>query len=242
MGTAVKPYKDQETGKKEQVATMFNNIAGRYDFLNHFFSMGIDILWRKRTIRILKKEQPKMLLDLATGTGDFAITARRLKPDKIWGVDISEGMLEVGRQKIKKKGLDQMIEMKLGDSENLPFEDGTFDALTVGFGVRNYENLEQGLGEMRRVLREGGTAAILEFSKAKKFPTKQLYNFYFHYILPFLGRLISKDKTAYTYLPESVGAFPEGQEFVDILKKVGYRDVKCIPVSGGIASIYIAKK
>lgn len=242
MGTAVKPYKDQETGKKEQVATMFNNIAGRYDFLNHFFSMGIDILWRKKAIRLLKKEQPKVLLDLATGTGDFAITARRLKPDKIWGVDISEGMLEVGRQKIKKKGLDHMIEMKLGDSENLPFETGTFDALTVGFGVRNYENLEQGLGEMRRVLRDGGTAAILEFSKAKKFPIKQLYNFYFNYILPFMGRLISKDKTAYTYLPESVGAFPEGQEFVDILTKVGYREVKCIPVSGGIASIYIAKK
>lgn len=242
MGTAVKPYQDQDTAKKEQVATMFNNIAGRYDFLNHFFSLGIDILWRKKAIRLLKKEQPKVIIDLATGTGDFAITARRLKPERIVGVDISSGMLDVGRKKIKKKGLDDIIEMHLGDSENLPFDTGTFDALTVGFGVRNYENLEKGLGEMLRVLKDGGTAAILEFSKPRKFPVKQSYNFYFKYILPGMGRLISKDKTAYTYLPESVQAFPEGQEFVDILTKVGYREAKAILVSGGIATIYLAKK
>ena len=242
MGTAVKPYKDKDTAKKEQVAEMFDNIAGRYDFLNHFFSMGIDILWRKKAVRLLKKSEPKILMDLATGTGDFAITARRLKPEKIYGVDLSAGMLEVGRVKIKKKGLDHLISMQQGDSENLPFEADFFDAMTVGFGVRNYENLETGLGEMLRVLKPGGTAAILEFSKPRKFPVKQLYRFYFKNILPLLGRMISKDKTAYTYLPESVQAFPEGNEFLAVLNKVGYREAKCIPVSGGIASIYLATK
>jgi demethylmenaquinone methyltransferase/2-methoxy-6-polyprenyl-1,4-benzoquinol methylase len=242
MGTAIKPYKESEATKKEQVADMFNSIATRYDFLNHFFSMGIDILWRKRAIRLLRESQPKIILDLATGTGDFAISARKLKPEKVYGVDISQGMLEVGRQKIKKRKLDHMIEMKLGDSEELPFETATFDALTVGFGVRNYEHLEQGLGEMLRVLKPEGTAVILEFSKARKFPVKQLYSFYFNAWLPFWGKILSKDNRAYTYLPESVEAFPEGQDLLDILAKVGYREGKCIPVSGGIASIYIAKK
>jgi demethylmenaquinone methyltransferase/2-methoxy-6-polyprenyl-1,4-benzoquinol methylase len=242
MGTAIKPYKESEATKKEQVADMFNSIATRYDFLNHFFSMGIDILWRKRAIRLLRESQPKIILDLATGTGDFAISARKLKPEKVYGVDISQGMLEVGRQKIKKRKLDHMIEMKLGDSEELPFETATFDALTVGFGVRNYEHLEQGLGEMLRVLKPEGTAIILEFSKARKFPVKQLYSFYFNAWLPFWGKILSKDNRAYTYLPESVEAFPEGQDLLDILAKVGYREGKCIPVSGGIASIYIAKK
>ena len=242
MGTPVTPYKDQDTGKKEQVATMFNNIAPRYDFLNHFLSLGIDILWRKKAIRLLKKNQPKKILDLATGTGDFAVEALKLNPDKVVGIDISQGMLDVGRQKMKKRGFDDRVDMVLGDSENLPFETDTFDALTVGFGVRNYENLETGLAEMLRVLKPGAEAAILEFSKPRKFPVKQAYHFYFRFILPVIGRLLSKDKTAYTYLPESVNAFPEGEAFVKILEKVGYKDVQQVLVSGGIATIYFSRK
>jgi len=242
MGTAVKPYSDDGASKKEQVATMFNNIAGKYDFLNHFLSLGIDVRWRKKAIKMLQEEQPKVMLDLATGTGDFAIAALKLNPDKVIGMDISSGMLDVGREKMKKKGFDDRVEMRLGDSEALPFEDAYFDALTVGFGVRNYENLETGLGEMLRVLKPGGTAIILEFSKPRKFPVKQLYGFYSRYWLPFWGKLISKDKSAYTYLPESVAAFPEGQNFLDILSKVGYQHVEQTLVSGGIATIYRGKK
>lgn len=242
MGTTVKPYKKKGSGKKEQVAEMFNNIAHSYDFLNHFFSLGIDIIWRKKAVKCLRSIEPKTMLDLATGTGDFAVTAvKKLNPDTVFGLDISAGMLEVGKKKMAKKGLSDRIKMQLGDSENLPFENGTFDALTVGFGVRNYENLETGLREMLRVLRPGGKAAILEFSKPKAFPVKQLYHFYFRFILPVLGRLVSKDKAAYTYLPESVAAFPEGEEFIEILKKAGYVKVYAKPVSGGIATIYIGE-
>mgnify|MGYP001369680060 CR=1 FL=1 len=237
----VKPYKTDKS-KKEEVAEMFDNISKRYDFLNHFLSLGIDKLWRKKAIRLLKPLKPKKIIDLATGTGDFAIEALKLNPEKVVGVDISNGMLDQGRIKMKKKGVDNIISMEYGDSENLPFEDGTFDALTVGFGVRNYENLEKGLGEMLRVLNDGGMAVILEFSKPKKFPVKQAFGFYSKYIIPLLGKSISKDSSAYTYLPESVEAFPEGQDFVDILKKVGYKDVKSKLVSGGIATIYYGIK
>jgi len=236
------PYKENTNSKKEQVATMFNNISNKYDFLNHFLSLGIDILWRKKAIRLLKKSQPKQLLDIATGTGDFAIAALKLKPTKIIGIDISEGMLKVGQEKIKAKGLQNVIELKLGDSENLAFNDSTFDAYTVGFGVRNFVNLEKGLSEMLRVLKPNGTAIILEFSKPKVFPIKQLYNFYFNNMLPSIGKLVSKDNNAYTYLPESVSAFPDGEKFISILTKIGYKNPIAIPLMFGIASIYKATK
>lgn len=239
---AVVPYKEEVGSKKEQVATMFNNISKKYDFLNHFLSMGIDIVWRKKAIRLLKDKQPKQMLDIATGTGDFAIAALKLNPTKVTGIDISEGMLNVGKEKIKAKGLSNKIELQLGDSENLKFDDETFDAYTVGFGVRNFENLEKGLTEMLRVLKPNGTAIILEFSKPKKFPIKQIYNFYFNKILPSIGKIVSKDNAAYTYLPESVDAFPDGKDFIIILNKIGYREAKAIPLMFGIASIYKATK
>ncbi len=236
------PYKEKTEGKKEQVATMFNNISKKYDFLNHFLSMGIDILWRKKAIRMLKESQPKQMLDIATGTGDFAIEALKLNPSSVTGVDISEGMLAVGKEKIKKKGVDHIISLELGDSENLRFDDNTFDAYTVGFGVRNFENLEKGLAEMLRVLKPNGTAIILEFSKPKAFPIKQIYNFYFNKMLPGIGNLISKDNAAYTYLPESVDAFPDGKEFTTILEELGYKNPKATTLMFGIASIYKANK
>lgn len=238
----VVPYKEKDGSKKEQVATMFNNISKKYDFLNHFLSLGIDIIWRKKAIRMLKDKEPKVILDIATGTGDFAIAAMKLNPNQVTGIDISEGMLSVGKEKIKEKKLDKVIELKLGDSENLNFADNTFDAYTVGFGVRNFENLEKGLTEMLRVLKPNGTAIILEFSKPKKFPIKQLYNFYFNKVLPGIGKLVSKDNAAYTYLPESVDAFPDGEDFTNILKKLGYKNPKATPLMFGIASIYKANK
>lgn len=237
----VKPYDSGQT-KKEEVAQMFNNISANYDFLNHFLSLGIDHLWRKRAVKQLQKQQPKVILDLATGTGDFAIACLKLKPEKIIGMDISSGMLEVGKQKMKKRAFDNIIDMQLGDSENMPFSDHTFDAITVGFGVRNYENLEKGLGEMLRVLKPGGQAVILEFSKPKAFPIKQLFGLYSKVLIPLFGKYISKDERAYTYLPESVAAFPEGAAFVDVLQKVGYQTLEPIRLSGGIASIYIGTK
>ncbi|MCO6357819.1 bifunctional demethylmenaquinone methyltransferase/2-methoxy-6-polyprenyl-1,4-benzoquinol methylase UbiE [Roseivirga pacifica] len=239
---AVVPYKEQQGSKKEQVAEMFNNISHKYDFLNHFLSLGIDILWRKKAIRLLKADKPKQILDIATGTGDFAIEALALNPDRVVGVDISAGMLEVGKQKMKKKGYDNIIDMQLGDSEKLLFEDNTFDAVIVAFGVRNFENLKKGLADMHRVLKPGGKTVIIEFSKPKRFPMKQLYNFYFKSILPIIGRVVSKDQAAYTYLPESVGAFPDGQKFLDILGEVGYKETQCKPLTFGISSIYIGQK
>lgn len=238
----VKPYNKKETSKKEEVAEMFNNISKRYDFLNHFFSMGIDKLWRKKSIKALREIAPKRILDIATGTGDFAIAALKLNPKEVIGVDISQGMLDVGIAKMKKKGVDDVIKMQLGDSEDLPFEDAYFDALTVGFGVRNYENLEKGLSEMLRVLRKDGKGIILEFSKPKNFPVKQLFGFYSKYIIPFFGNKVSKDARAYEYLPESVAAFPEGEAFIDIMRKVGYQNVTAKRVSGGIATIYSGTK
>lgn len=238
----VLPYKEQEASKKEQVAQMFNNISHKYDFLNHLLSGGIDILWRKKAIKLLKAAQPKTILDIATGTGDFAIEALALKPEKIVGVDISEGMLNVGKEKIKKLGVDNIIDMQLGDSERLLFEDNTFDAVIVSFGVRNFENLEKGLTDMCRVLKPGGTCIVLEFSKPKSFPFKQIYNFYFKYILPTIGNMVSKDSSAYTYLPESVQAFPDGKDFLKVYHKAGFTQTQCLPLTFGISTIYIGKK
>ena len=237
----VTPYKS-EKAKKEQVASMFNNIAGRYDFLNHFFSLGIDILWRRKAINLLRRFRPASVLDIATGTGDFAIEALKLNPQKVVGVDISEGMMAVGRKKLDQKGLSEKITLQYGDSEALPFEDASFDAITVGFGVRNFENLRNGLREINRVLSPAGAAAILEFSRPRKFPIKQLYRFYFKRIMPLAGKMISKDNSAYTYLPESVMAFPDGNDFAAILKEVGFKKVEQYPVTMGIATIYLAQK
>ena len=236
------PYKENPESKKEQVATMFNNISKRYDFLNHFLSLGIDIIWRKKAIKLLEETQPKEILDIATGTGDFALAALKLKPTKVTGIDISEGMLSVGKEKIKRKGLQEIVELRLGDSENLEFHSNTFDAYTVAFGVRNFENLEKGLTEMLRVLKPNGTSIILEFSKPTAFPVKQMYNFYFNYVLPGIGKLVSKDNAAYTYLPESVDAFPDGEKFISILSKVGYKNITEIRLMFGIASIYKSNK
>lgn len=221
---------------------MFDNISGNYDFLNHLLSLGIDILWRKKAIKLLKDLHPKLILDVATGTGDFAIEALKLNPDKVIGVDISEGMLEVGRTKLKERNLDQKIELLFGDSEKLPFEENKFDAIIVAFGVRNFENLENGLAEMLRVVKPGGKVVVLEFSKPKKFPFKQLYNFYFKFVLPKIGRWVSRDSSAYTYLPESVQAFPDGESFIKILNHLGYKNTACKPLTFGISSLYIGTK
>ncbi|MBN2667736.1 MAG: bifunctional demethylmenaquinone methyltransferase/2-methoxy-6-polyprenyl-1,4-benzoquinol methylase UbiE [Bacteroidales bacterium] len=221
---------------------MFNNISAKYDFLNHLLSMGIDKLWRKKAVKIISQKKVDLLLDIATGTGDFALSALKLNPKKIVGVDISEGMLLKGKEKIIHKRLDDIISFELGDSEALQFDDNYFDAITVGFGVRNFEHLEIGLTEMLRVLKPGGQVAILEFSKPRKFPIKQLYHFYFINILPAIGRLVSKDASAYTYLPESVQEFPDGEDFIAILNKIGYNNAKQFPVSFGIATIYHADK
>jgi demethylmenaquinone methyltransferase / 2-methoxy-6-polyprenyl-1,4-benzoquinol methylase len=239
---SVVPYKDAQASKKSQVAQMFNSIAGKYDFLNHFLSAGIDIYWRKQAVKIMGQNKPALLLDIATGTGDFAIEALQLNPQKIIGVDISEGMLAVGQEKIKKKNLTGKIELQLGDSENLAFADNTFDGTMAAFGVRNFENLTQGLSEMYRVLKPGGRIVILEFSKPQAFPFKQVYNFYFKQILPVFGKLISKDQSAYTYLPESVQAFPDGPDFINILKQVGFKNTQWHSLTFGISSIYTGLK
>jgi demethylmenaquinone methyltransferase / 2-methoxy-6-polyprenyl-1,4-benzoquinol methylase len=238
----VVPYKEEKTGKKEQVARMFDNISHRYDFLNHLLSMGIDKGWRKKAIRLLQPIQPKSILDVATGTGDFAIQALSLKPNKITGIDISEGMLAVGRKKIVEKKLEQFVELRSGDSENIPFQENNFDAVTVAFGVRNFENLDKGLSEIYRVIRPGGMVVVLEFSRPRGFPFRQLYNFYFKFILPKIGRFISSDKAAYTYLPESVEAFPDGEDFLHRLNTVGFKNTKCKALTFGISSIYTGSK
>jgi len=238
----VSPYGRTDTGKKQQVAEMFNNIAHRYDFLNRSLSMGIDVLWRKKMIAQLKAKQPNVILDVATGTGDVALEAMSLKPERIVGLDISVGMLDLGRQKIAKRGLSHVIDMVEGDSEHIPFEDGTFDAITVAFGVRNFEHLQKGLKEMVRVLKKDGKLVVLEFSQPRSFPIKQLYWFYFNNILPFFGKMLSKDASAYTYLPESVKAFPDGDDFLAELKKAGFTATYKRPLTFGIATIYTGVK
>ncbi len=243
MKKVVKPYKTSQLTKKKQVEEMFDNISSNYDFLNHFLSFGIDNIWRNKTIKIVSQNQPKLILDVATGTGDLAFAAqKKINPNKIIGLDISNGMLEVGRSKISKRNLKDKLEFIKGDSENLPFENDYFDSVMVSFGVRNFENLNKGLSEIFRVLKKGGQIVVLEFSKPKKFPIKQTYNIYSRYILPVFGSLISKDKSAYHYLPESVAAFPEGNDFLDVLGNVGFTYSRLKKLSGGIASIYSAKK
>jgi demethylmenaquinone methyltransferase/2-methoxy-6-polyprenyl-1,4-benzoquinol methylase len=239
---AALPYKHSEHSKKNQVEEMFNNISHKYDLLNHLLSANIDKVWRKRTIKKLKKYHPAYILDVATGTADFAIEAAKLGDVKIVGIDISAGMLEVGQKKIRKKGLTDIIELFKADSENLPYEKNTFDAAIVGFGVRNFETLKKGLAEILRVIKPGGVFFILEFSKPEKTPFKQLYHFYFTKILPLVGRVVSSDSNAYTYLPESVNEFPDGDRFLSILAEVGFVDNKCFPQTFGIASVYEAHK
>ncbi|TKG96161.1 bifunctional demethylmenaquinone methyltransferase/2-methoxy-6-polyprenyl-1,4-benzoquinol methylase UbiE [Puteibacter caeruleilacunae] len=221
---------------------MFDRIARHYDFLNHFLSLGIDRLWRKKAIRLIKPYKPLHVLDIATGTGDFAVEAIKLPGVTVTGVDISRGMLEKGIEKIEEKGLSARIELMYGDSEDLQFGAESYDAITAGFGVRNFENLEIGLAEMRRVLKPGGVVCILEFSRPTSFPMKQLYEFYFFKILPFFGKVVSKDDSAYTYLPESVYEFPDGEQFLDILRKIGFKNQQQHKLTGGIASIYMAEK
>jgi demethylmenaquinone methyltransferase/2-methoxy-6-polyprenyl-1,4-benzoquinol methylase len=231
-----------EPSKKEVVREMFDDISSKYDFLNHFLSFGIDKAWRNKLVKILRDRSPASVLDVATGTGDLAIAIAALKPKKIVGVDISEKMLEVGRQKLRMKGLGDVITLRLADAEKIPFSDNSFDAVTVAFGVRNFEHLELGLTEMSRVMRPGGIMLILEFSHPESFPMKQLYSFYSRYIIPLTGRLISGNSKAYTYLPESVAAFPSGSHFLEILEKVGMKNARQYRLSMGIASIYQAEK
>ena len=240
----VKPYEAQGS-KTAQVSKMFDNIAGHYDFLNHFLSLGIDKIWRKKMIAELVKVQPKTILDVATGTADVAINCiKQLKINDlhITGIDISNEMLNVGRQKLIAEKMTERIELLSGDSENLPFQNNIFDAVTVAYGVRNFENLEQGLTEMHRVLQPKGKLVVLEFSKPCLFPFKQLFNIYFKYILPMIGKLTSKDSRAYSYLYESVQAFPDGADFLTVLTKIGFKNTQCTPLTLGICSLYIGYK
>ena len=242
MAKQVTPYKNSDLSKKEQVAQMFNNISDNYDGLNRVISLGIDVSWRKKVVKLVGENNPKQILDIATGTGDLAMMMTQLNPDKIIGLDISEGMLEVGKQKICKANLSNVIEMVVGDSENIPFDDNTFDAITVSFGVRNFENLNKGLTEILRVLKPDGKFVVLETSNATKFPFKQGYKLYTSLILPIIGKIFSKDKIAYSYLSESANSFPFGKAFNNILTKNGFKNAKNIPVTFGVASIYTSTK
>ncbi len=238
----VKPNQTSEVSKKHQVEEMFNSIAPQYDFLNRSLSMGIDRGWRKKVIQSLKENKPQYILDVATGTADLAIEALSLNPVKVTGVDLSAQMLHVGQLKIEAKKLTDKIELVKGDSEHLQFADNNFDAITVAFGVRNFEHLQQGINEMYRVLKPGGKIAVLEFSKPKAFPFKQVYNIYFKYILPTWGGMISKNKSAYTYLPESVKHFPEGANFIAFLNQAGFKEARVQSLTFGICSLYTAIK
>jgi len=239
---AVVPYAGSAETKKAQVGKMFDNISPMYDLLNRILSFGIDVWWRKKAIELLRVAKPAQILDIATGTADLAIEAVSLSPQKITGIDISEGMLEQGRKKIRQKGLQQIIELQSGDSEQLEFPDNSFDAVMVSFGVRNFENLEKGLQEIHRVLRPGGMLLVLEFSRPGNPLVRSLYNFYNRSFLPFTGRLLSKDHSAYTYLPESVKAFPEGVHFLKILTNQQFQQTKALPLTFGISTIYTGIK
>lgn len=228
--------------KKEKVQEMFNGIAPKYDLLNHLLSMGIDKSWRRKAMRELEGGRRGTVLDIACGTGDFSIEALRHGVERVVGADISENMLAVAREKAREKGLEDRLEFRYGDSENLDFEDGTFDAVTVAFGVRNFEHLERGLAEMCRVLRPGGKVVVLEFSTPERFPMKQLYRFYFKQILPRVGGLVSGDRKAYEYLPASVFAFPQGDRFLQIMRSCGYKNVAQRRLTFGIASLYTGEK
>lgn len=242
MGKKITPYKDSDLGKKKQVEQMFDTISTNYDGLNRVISFGIDVKWRKKVVKMVSDTNPEAVLDIATGTGDLAISLAKTGAKRIVGLDLSEGMLAVGRKKIQEEGLTGRIEMIQGDSEALPFEDNTFDGITVAFGVRNFENLEKGLAEILRVLKPGGIFVILETSVPTKFPFKQGYNFYSKNMLPLIGKLFSKDKVAYSYLSESAAAFPYGEELNNILKKIGFIDVSHSPQTMGVATIYSASK
>lgn len=237
-----KPPIIQTPGRKQQVRVMFNDIAGRYDLLNHLLSMGIDRGWRKKLVNLMGKDNPRRILDMATGTADLAIAAVRLNPENITGTDIAEEMLAIGQEKINNLGLGSKITLLKADSENLPFNNNEFDAAMVAFGVRNYENLPKGLSEMCRVIKPGSRAFILEFSKPQKFPVKQLFGFYSRFVLPTIGRLVSKHKTAYSYLPESVAAFPQDDKFIKIMLDAGFSEAHFISLSFGITNLYIGKK
>jgi len=242
MSKEITPYKDSSLTKKEQVAKMFDTISGNYDNLNRVISFGIDVKWRKKVLQLVSETNPETILDIATGTGDLAILMAQTKAKKIIGLDISAGMLEIGAKKIQEKNLSQTIEMVLGDSENMPFEDNFFDAITVAFGVRNFEHLEKGLTEILRVLKPGGIFVILETSVPDKTPYKQGYNFYSKNILPLIGKLFSKDNVAYGYLSESAAAFPYGEALNNILRQTGFIMVKAMPQTFGVATIYSASK
>lgn len=240
---SIVPYKNTDKSKKEQVATMFNDIAGKYDFLNRFLSAGTDIGWRKRALKQLESIDAKKLLDVATGTADVAImAAKQFKLTKIIGIDISDGMLDVGRQKIVKANLQNTIELLNGDSEAINFPDNTFDAVTVAFGVRNFEDLEKGLSEIKRVLKPTGKLVVLEFSKPILPGVKTMYNLYMKIITPTVGKMISKNKVAYAYLDESIQKFPEGKNFITILNNIGYINTYSKKLSLGICSIYCGTK
>jgi len=242
MSKTIKPYKDSKLGKKEQVAQMFDNISENYDGLNRVISLGIDVKWRKKVVKIVGKNNPKQILDIATGTGDLALMMASLNPEKIIGLDISSGMLEVGKRKIDKAKLSNKIEMIVGDSEEMPFKDDTFDAITVSFGVRNFANLYKGIKEIARVLKPDGVLVILETSNPTKFPFKQGYKLYTNLFLPIVGKLFSKDKVAYSYLSESANSFPFGEAFNNILQKNGFNNTEHTPITFGVATIYIASK
>ena len=242
MADKITPYKDSSLSKKEQVAQMFDTISGNYDNLNRVISFGIDIKWRKKVLQIVNKSNPITILDIATGTGDLAILMSKTTANTIIGLDISAGMLEVGVKKIKAKNLSNTIEMILGDSENMPFDDNYFNAITVAFGIRNFENLEKGLSEILRVLKPNGTFVILETSVPDKMPYKQGYEFYSKNILPLVGKLFSKDTEAYGYLSESAAAFPYGEKLNNILRKIGFIDCVALPQTFGVATIYSASK
>jgi len=242
MSISTKPYKNSATSKKEQVSEMFDTISQNYDNLNRVISFGIDVKWRKKILKMVAEKNPKQILDIATGTGDLAILMADTKADKIIGLDISAGMLEVGKQKIAHKNLSNKIEMILGDSENIPFEDNSFDAITVAFGVRNFEHLEKGLSEILRVLKPNGIFVILETSVPEKFPFKQGYRIYTKNIMPLIGKLFSKDKVAYQYLADSASIFPYGERLNNILLKIGFINVKHTPQTFGVATIYSASK
>ena len=241
MSKIIKPYKNSDLGKKEQVAKMFDAISKNYDGLNRVISRGIDVKWRKKVVKIVGKNKPKQILDIATGTGDLALMMAGLSPDKIIGLDISEGMLAVGKEKIAKVNLSEKIEMVVGDSEEMPFDDDTFDAITVSFGVRNFANLDKGIKEIARVLKPSGVLVILETSNPLKFPFRQGYKLYTHLFLPIIGKLFSKDKVAYSYLSESANSFPFGTAFNNILQKNGFTSTEDTPVTFGVATIYTAR-
>lgn len=237
----VTPYNNSDS-KKDQVAQMFNNIAYRYDFLNSLLSLGIHKGWRRKCVQLISEKKPKHLLDVATGTADFAIECMKLNPVSVIGIDISEGMMKFGREKIEKLNLQNKISLQYGDAETCDLPSNSIDAITVGFGVRNFQNLEKGLQNMNRILKPGGQICILEFSTPRKFPMKQFYKFHFKYITPTVGKLFSKDSSAYTYLPESIKVFPDNERFVEILEKTGYYKATFQAVSFGLAAIYLAEK